>query len=397
MGYETSIFSTVVIPGRVFVLGLLVFVFLRIVNDTLLRRKEVEIVAAEHDVQAPRYEHASFPFGICKFWCLVRHYQAQTLLDHATKLFRQLGDTYVSRILGMDVVFTCDPENIKHILQRRFDDFDIGPLRRHLFKHVNPDGIFGFDSTEWRTRRKLFRVHFADTRTVVNLNVVECHLQRMMQHIPIDNSGIDIQRLFIALITDTLGELAVGEPLNALSNDHSSQDLQVNRALLFVKDSIAKFGMSRFSSLIGDTLRFRHAGAIIRDYIEAHLKKAIRRNTLLQKSGETSEKAFRYSFIQGSLSDGHSLPVVRDQAVSIYLAGIDSVAALLSATFWFLSQDDRVFQKLRGFVLAQFSTESRPQYDDLNRIPYLRQVLNEGALFKSERPFLFISANFCLL
>jgi cytochrome P450 len=309
---------------------------------------------------------------------MVRQYQAQSLLEYSLLRFKELGDTYVSRVIGMDVVFTCDPENIKHILQRRFDDFDIGPLRRHLFTPVNPDGIFGFDGAEWRARRKLFRVHFADTRTVVDLDTIEMHLQEMVLRIPSHGAGVDIQQLFVALMTDTLGTLAVGEPMHALLTERSNYENKVDKALFFVKSRIARFGMSKPLSWLSDEMRFRSAGAIVRAYTEKFVRQAMDQNTLLEKQGETDEKIFRRSFVHGSIYDGHSLSTVRDQASSIYLAGIESVAALLSATFWYLSQDQRVFQTLRGCILERFGSEDKPGYDDLNTIPYLRSIFNEG-------------------
>ena len=348
-----------------------------LIRHAIRRRRQVQAVSTEHNVQSPKNEHSPYSLGISKIREMVRQYQSQTLLDYATRLFHQLGDTYVSRVVGMDVVFTRDPDNIKHILQRRFDDFEIGPLRRHLFAAVNPDGIFGFDGGEWRSRRKLFRVHFADTRAVVDLDTVESHVQLLIQRIPADGGSVDIQQLFVALMTDVLGTLAGGESIHALSEERTDDEKELDGALTFVKDNIAKMGMSRPSSLLSDTLGFRRSGAIIRKYMEKLVCKAARENAEQAKLGETSEKAYRRSFIHGSVYDEHSLSMVRDQAASIYLAGIESVAALLSAAFRFLAQDERVFQNLRGVILDRFGADARPEYDELTSIPYLRHVLNE--------------------
>ncbi|KAK3935166.1 cytochrome P450 [Diplogelasinospora grovesii] len=362
-----------------------------LVKSIVQRRKHLHAVATEHDCQTPRYDNASFPLGIRKAWNMVRQYQKRNILPNSLVLFRELGDTYVSRIVGMDVVFTCNPDNIKHVLQRRFDDFEIGPLRRHLFVPVTPDGIFGYDGAEWRAARKLFRVHFADTRSVVDLDIVEGRLQVMMQQrIPTDGQSVDIQALFIALMTDVLGTLAVGEHMDALSVQRTPEEDELDAALWFVKENVAAFGLSRPLSWIGDMIRFRGASKVIKTYIERFVRPATAKNRAPRQpegeAGQLQDSKASCSFVEGCAADGHSLSTIRDQTTSIYLAGIESAAGLLSSTFWYLSRDNRVFATLRGSVLDRFGIEP-PSYDELTSLVYLRHVFNEALRLMPPVPF----------
>jgi hypothetical protein len=50
-------------------------------------------------------------------------------------------ETFKTDLLGQAIIFTSDPENIKAMLATKFDDFDLGPIRRAIMGKVLGDGI----------------------------------------------------------------------------------------------------------------------------------------------------------------------------------------------------------------------------------------------------------------
>ncbi|PVH93376.1 putative cytochrome P450 oxidoreductase/alkane hydroxylase [Periconia macrospinosa] len=342
-------------------------------------------VAATHSCQPPTYEKPYFPINIHKAWAIVRQYQAQNVLSYFLNLFKVYGDTFVSRVLWLDIVVTCEPENIKQILQRRFDDFDIAPLRRHLFLPITPHGIFNCDGAEWIVVRKIFRTQFADTRAIVDLNMMEDHFQRMLERIPQDGQAVDLQNIFIRLITDVLGTIAVGEPLGSLSMDQKPETIAIEEALRHVKERIAQFGQTGPAHWLYNREKFRLASNLIREYIERFVRQAVQ-GSHDELASEDSARKRGVSFVQGAAYQTSDFASLRDQTTSIYLAGIDSVAGLLSSTFWFLSRDRRIFSKLKEDVLDNVGHD-RPSYDQLSNSIYLRYVLNEAMRIMPGVPF----------
>lgn len=93
----------------------------------------------------------------------------------------------------------------------------------------------------------------------------------------------------------------------------------------------------------------------------------------------------RPSLLQGLMENSSNVVELRDGVISILIAGIDSVATLLSTTFWLLAQDERIYQKLRTSVLDTIGQEL-PSYDQLKSLAYLRYVFNEGQLHPLVEP-----------
>src|SRR6187402_431564 len=61
-----------------------------LIRHAIRRRRQVQAVSTEHNVQSPKNEHSPYSLGVSKFREMVRQYQSQTLLDYATRLFHQL-------------------------------------------------------------------------------------------------------------------------------------------------------------------------------------------------------------------------------------------------------------------------------------------------------------------
>jgi cytochrome P450 len=344
--------------------------------NKVMRRHHLKILAAAHGCQSPVYEKSYFPINVYKAWEIVNQYQARNILSYFLQLFKVYGDTYISRVLWMDIVVTCDPDNIKQILQRRFDDFDIGPLRHHLFLPVTPHGIFNYDGPEWRVARKMFRVQFADTRSIADLDMMEAQFQLMLRRIPRDGQAVDLQDLFVKLIADILGTFAVGESLGSLSPDQQPEQIELEQAFRHVKERIAQFGQSGPAHFLYDRAKFQRASSLIQGYIEPFVKNAMDKSCDEDAFGNPTKKR-GVSFVQGAAYDTSDFASIRDQTTSIYLAGIDSITGLLSATFWFLARDQRILRTLKETVLEHVGLD-RPSYDQLNNLVYLRYVFNEG-------------------
>ena len=69
--------------------------------------------------------------------------------------------------------------------------------------------------------------------------------------------------------------------------------------------------------------------------------------------------------------------VLRDQLSDVVLAGADAMTAVLSSTFWLLSRNGRVLRSLRASI-EEVCGRDPPTYQQLQRLTYVRYVINEG-------------------
>lgn len=121
---------------------------------------------------------------------------------------------------------------------------------------------------------------------------------------------------------------------------------------------------------------YRACGDVHR-YIEQVIYRALEKKQARSGESRRGKNSKGYNLLQGLTENTSDVVEVRDGVITVLIAGIDSVASLLSTTFWLLARDDRVFQKLRRSILASIGQDP-PSYDQLKSITYLRYVFNEG-------------------
>jgi hypothetical protein len=83
---------------------------------------------------------------------IVKADQEKVLPDYFMDLYlHELGkrNTWQQDILGINSLWTVDPKNIQTILATKFQDYDLGSLRRKNFFPVLGNGIFTVDGKAW--------------------------------------------------------------------------------------------------------------------------------------------------------------------------------------------------------------------------------------------------------
>ena len=342
----------------------------------LLRYHALRQFSASHGCRDPPREGPYDYLGIIKIITSTRHLVKRTTLASTVDLFEKYGETYVSRFLAWTVFFTCNPRNIKHVLVIRFVDYDISTVRAHLFRPVTENGIFAVNGPEWKIARDLYRNQFSHTCSILDLNMQERHIQSFLRRIPSTGTPFDIQALFLNLTLDLTTAFALGESVDSLSLIQSDEKKRFVEALLFVKKTIAKDEFLGPVHMLLSKRDFHRACRDVHLYVEGVIER------VFQKKQQQSNDSAQVEDPKGcnllhSLTEITEVVELRDGAISILIAGIDSVASLLSTTFWLLARHERVHQKLRASILNSVGQEP-PTYDQLKGLSYLRYIFNEG-------------------
>ncbi|XP_019183286.1 PREDICTED: alkane hydroxylase MAH1-like [Ipomoea nil] len=128
---------------------------------------------------------------------------------YATELLRESGGTIEIKGLwfaNMDMLVTCDPANVNHILCRNFENYPKGPGFRKIF-HVLGDGMINVDSELWELHRKTTTplMNQANFRTSLERNVsqkIENGLFPVLDHYAQQGTHIDLQEIFHRILFD---------------------------------------------------------------------------------------------------------------------------------------------------------------------------------------------------
>lgn len=94
-------------------------------------------------------------------------------------------------------------------------------------------------------------------------------------------------------------------------------------------------------------------------------------------SSEKDTKEEGYTFLHALSRYTSSKKVMRDQLVSILLAGRDTTAGTLSFLFYELSRHPEIVTKLRQEILERIGSDTQPNFEDLRGCSYLQKTLSE--------------------
>ena len=161
--------------------GATVYYSFRRISRTLTRKRKER----EHGCQPPpRMISVWDPiYSSDHFLRIVRSLQKHNLLGMYLKLWQKLGVyTVINPLLGNELIYTIEPENVKTILATNFHDYYFGPLREPLKPFLGA-GIFVSDGPAWQHSRNLLRPVFARAQ-LADLSFFDEHVEAFMSRLP---------------------------------------------------------------------------------------------------------------------------------------------------------------------------------------------------------------------
>lgn len=123
-------------------------------------------------------------------------FKESRLLELTQRRHEAGGHTFRAQSLGIQVIDTSEPENVKAILATNFDDYCLGFRQAALGPFIGK-GIFTTDAKEWEFSRGLIRPNFTRVQ-VSDLSIFEKHINQLLNYIP-SNKTVDLQDLFFKL------------------------------------------------------------------------------------------------------------------------------------------------------------------------------------------------------
>ncbi|KAL8830905.1 MAG: hypothetical protein Q9191_001167 [Dirinaria sp. TL-2023a] len=360
-------------------LGALAFLSVACVLKKALRWRQSSQFSRSNSCQAAPAVQPYDYLGLINLYTTSRHFAGQTALRNITNLFDKHGRTFTQKILTETIVFTCDPRNLKHILVTGFADYDVRPGRVHIFKDVAEHGILALDGQEWKAARAVYRDEFSHTRSILDLQRHEYHIENLLREIHLSGGApCDLQPLFLKLVIDLTTAFALGESSNMLSPSQTEEQRRFVEALVYVKKIMARDGFMGPLHVILSHKRYYKACQVFHGFVERRVKQATeKRQQPAEKATTNGEPTEGYNMLHSLTEYTSDAVALREGVESILIAAIDTVASLLTATFYLLARDERVFQKLRKNILDGVG-HREPTYDEIKSFAYLRHVFNEG-------------------
>jgi len=282
--------------------------------------------------------------------------------------FNQYGDIYCAPNPDGALYVLRHPDHLREVLLTRADDFSKTHTAFDSLVHVLGDALLTSDGENWKRQRRMVQPAFTRKRLTgygeMMISETEKTKNRWRHTHEVD-MGREMVDLTLNIVCRTL-----------FSYQPTNKTDQVANAMKVFNDSLAGPNiLPKWLPTPGRVQVKRAIGLldkIIYDIIEqrrAAPEATSQPNDLLQMLATAVDS-------EGS-GDQLSAKEIRDQLMTLFLAGHETTSHALTWTWYLLSQNPQVEQKLHeelDLVLAG----KAPGFDDLSALPYTEQVIKEA-------------------
>ncbi|KAL8995819.1 MAG: hypothetical protein Q9188_006720, partial [Gyalolechia gomerana] len=280
-------------------------------------------------------------------------------------------------LFGQVGYLTTDPRNLESMLSTRFEgkltnelspvDWGLGSRRAGLFPLLG-EGIFTQDGRPWKHSRELLRRQFVRLN-FKDLSTFDRHVDDLMAGLS-SEGVVDLHPAFFRFTLATTNALLFGERDSSLRDeDHVEFARSFDYASMI---SAIRLRLADFEWAYKPK-SFRRACETVKKYAGHFVNEALKH----QDSDDDQPKSESQALILDLYKELQDADLVRDQLVHVLIAGRDTTACLMSWTFFMLVRHPRVLERLKQEIQAILPTGERLARSQLQKLTYLRCILNE--------------------
>ena len=308
--------------------------------------------------------------------------------EGALPLFRRLheeyGDAYEVALGPWRSLVVSHPDAFERVMLSHKANFQKGSAYDPV-REVLGASVLTLENQPWKQRRRLLQPHF-HRRQLREMfagmsAVVETYLTDLRRRMP-DGGVIDIHREMVQLTLDVVFTALFGPDLMGI--ERASYEV-LNNTLVVVDKRMNSIRLPLWIPTANNRLytrTLRELDRVVYAVIEA------------ARSQPNTEAATLLAMLLATVDEeqGTALTAkdVRDEVVTLYVAGHETTALLLTWMFALTGDRPDVFAALDAELEAEVST-ALPSFDDIPKLAYLRQVIDE--VLRMRPPTAMLSRN----
>jgi cytochrome P450 len=286
-------------------------------------------------------------------------------LGYFTGLVREYGDLIGLRILNFRILLINHPDHIEDVLVNHPRKFIKGRVLK-ANKRVFGSGLLTSEGDFWLRQRRLAQPAFHRARIAGYASTMAEYTERLL-HEWQDGEERDIHKEMMRLTLQI-----VGKTLFDADVEGDAQD--VGKSMELLLELGADF---RRTVLIPHWLptpvNLRLEGAIRK------IEKVLYRIIAEKRASGRDAGDLLSMLLAAQDEDGSRMTdkQLRDEAITLFLAGHETTANTLSWTWWLLAQNPAVEAKLHGELRAVLGGRT-PSLDDLPKLVYTNHIITES-------------------
>jgi cytochrome P450 len=280
------------------------------------------------------------------------------------------GPLCYAQLLGKRIYFVNDAEFVKRILLDNVANYPKSVSYRNNLRPFLGDGLLISEGEFWKRQRRLAQPAFPLRRLKALAAAMAAAAVRMAggwEH----GKVIDVMAEMNAVTMDIVARTLFGA-------DVSADIAEVAAAMAVLQEETGRVSFTAFFDLPEFLvrprgIRFNAAVAtldrIVNRIVAERRRQSGEHDDLLQMLLEARDE---------ESGEGMTDRQLRDELVTLFLAGHETTAIALAWTFHLLGQTPRAEAILQKEVDEALGDKAAPEFDDLERIPYARMVAEES-------------------
>ncbi|MGW2343099.1 cytochrome P450 [Streptomyces sp. NPDC001661] len=299
-------------------------------------------------------------------------------LQQIMGLMREHGPQLVRRVHGRDALFVSDLDLVTELADETRFAKSIGPALRNV-REFAADGLFTAynDEPNWARAHDILMPAFALGSMRTYHPVMYKVARRLVDSWDLaagDGSPVDVPGDMTRMTLDTIG-------LAGFGYDFASFDSSEPHPFVEAMVRCLEWSMKRLARVPGGDYEaadaaFRadadHLAQVVDDVITARVESGERHTDDLLGLMLTAEHP----------QDGSKLDTanIRNQVITFLIAGHETTSGAMSFALYYLAKNPAVLDLVRREVDALWgdTTDPEPDFDEVGRLTYTRQVLNEA-------------------
>ena len=295
---------------------------------------------------------------------------AADILGYFTSCVREFGDTVALRLPGRDVLLLNRPEDIEAVLLTQRTNFI-----KHTFfwRHVTAifgNGLLTSEGEFWLRQRRLAAPAFHPDRIAAYADVMAAYADRQADAWDADGQGAprdvhrDMMRVTMEIVSKTLFDVEVEEDVDAIGR---SFDLVIREIAKRFRRPVK---IADWIPLPGN-LRYRRGVGL--------LDRLVKR-VLAERRARPGDRGDLLSMLMAARDDDGkpmSDRQLRDELITLFLAGHETTAIALSWTLFLLARHPDVEERLSREIREALAGRL-PRAADLPSLRYAEAVVRES-------------------
>jgi cytochrome P450 len=280
------------------------------------------------------------------------------------------GPLCYTTVLGKRIYFVNDADFVKRILLDNVANYPKSITYRNNLRPFLGDGLLISEGEFWKRQRRLAQPAFHLRRLQALAGTMAGAAARMVQGWE-HGRIIDVMAAMNAVTMEIVASTLFGA-------DVSGDIAEVAEAMAVLQEETGRVRATAFFELPEFLVRPRgrrfHAAVATLDRIVNRIVAARR------ASGETRDDLLSMLLEARDEETGEGMTdkQLRDELVTLFLAGHETTALALTWSFHLLGQTPRAEKILLEEVDAALGDKSAPEFNDLEKIPYARMVAEEA-------------------